>query len=257
MITTPQLIIRSKNLPGGGTVAAPADGLCVTCGAPYCAGDRVLPWDPPDSFTEYSDLANPVGEYACDACAGIFARGKDFTQSHTKVIVSQDDLYPCFSNDDVAYWLLNPPEPPFSIFISTQQQGHIAWKAPVSFSRDMILVRYDDKLLRIRRAFLLEGIEAAKLLLPELDKRARERAQEKGKPLRGKLTPLTLLMDIDRNLTRSTHGHFKPDVPELAKESIEYGAAYAAIKALNAGELWGLVQVLYSENPVKPAPRKL
>lgn len=248
MISPSRFLIDTIGLAEGGCMPAKTDGHCVACGAPYCAGERVEPWAPADTFTDYADLNNPSGTHLCGACAALWGTGKTFTQILTKVIVCKDGIYPFFSNDAVAYWLTNPPEGPFLAFISTQQIGHIVWKSTVSLDPNMIMVRYDDKVLRIRRPVLMAGVEAAKLLMPRLI----EKAGEDKRLAKAKMTSNNLLVDIDRSLARGTHGHFRPGVEEVARESEAFRHAYDTLKRLNAGELWGLAHILYATEPVRP-----
>lgn len=256
MISPSEFLINSIGLPKSGTHTATENGRCVACGQEYHAGELIAAWEPSDSFFDFSDLAYPASSTLCGACHALWQTGKDFIQTHTKSIVTKEGVFPFFSNDAVAYWLLNPPEPPFLAFIGTQKTGHIVWKATVSTSKEIIFVRYNDKLLRIRRPLLLKAVEAARLLMPRLLEEAKENALAKGRKFTLKPTPNNLLIDIDRTLERLTHGSFREGVLTVAEELPEYRQAYECLRALGTGELWGLVHILYASEPLeKPEPK--
>lgn len=251
MITTPQLIVDSLGIAPIGTEKATTPGLCVMCGTGYAIGATVEPFAPGDSFTEYADLQNPTGSHICGACNATWR--KEFMQNYTKSVVCSEGLFPFFSNDAVAYWLLNPPQPPYAMFISTQQLGHIVWKAPVSHSRDLMIVRYNDKILKIRRGHLLESIEAARYLSERLCEAANSATQAKGrkKATRDFINPMIL----DRSLERTNHGQFKAEVSDLAANDSIAASSIATLQRATVGETWALAHILYVTHPVKPEPK--
>jgi len=255
MITTPQLIIESLGIAPIGSQKATAPGYCVMCGTAYALGDIVEPFAPGDSFTEYADLRNPSGSHVCGACKATWR--KEFMQNYTKSVVCAEGLFPFFSNDAVAYWLLNPPLPPYAMFISTQQLGHIVWKVPVNHSRDLMLVRYNDKVLKIRRGHLLESIDAARYLSDRLLEAATQ-ATPGGKPRKGaKAAARTFInpMILDRSLERANHGQFKPGIEALATDDSRAASAIATLQRATVGETWALAHILYTGELSKPEPK--
>lgn len=245
MISPTQLITRSLGIPHEGTKRASSEGRCVMCGGMYAVGDLVEPFSPKDSFTEYSDLQNPSGTHICGACKATWR--KEFMQNYTKSVVCEGGLYPFFSNDAVAYWVLNPPPPPYLMFISTQQLGHIVWKVPVNMSRDLMLVRYNDKVLKIRRDHLLECVSAVRLLSDLLLKEVKPGRGRK--PTAGAFkNPLIL----DRSLEREGHGRLRDDVRTLPARYPESQAAIDTLDRATVGETWALAHVLYAVDPAMP-----
>jgi CRISPR type IV-associated protein Csf1 len=245
MISPTQLIIRSLGMQPEGTERAEVAGRCVMCGGDYSAGELVEPFSPKDSFTEYSDLQNPSGTHICGACKATWR--KEFMQNYTKSVVCEGGLYPFFSNDAVGYWILNPPPPPYLMFISTQQLGHIVWKAPVNLSRDLMLVRYNDKVLKIRRDHLLKCVTAVRLLSDLLLKDA--------KPGRGRKPTTGVFKNpliLDRSLEREVHGRLRDEVRALPTRYPESQDAIDTLDSATVGETWALAHVLYATDPVKP-----
>lgn len=253
MISPTQLLIKTLNIAPEGSETAAESGCCVMCAGHYGPGDVIEPFTPGDSFTDYADLQYPAGTHICGACKATWR--KEFMQNYTKSVVGDGALFPFFSNDAVAYWLLNPPPPPYLMFISTQQLGHIVWKVPVNLSRDVMLVRYNDKVLKIRRGHLLEGIEAARLLSDRLI--AAQAANTKGKPKSGAARKFINPLSVDRSLERAGHGAIRSDVRALAEQDSEAAQAIRILETATIGETWALAHILYSENPAKPEAKLL
>ena len=250
MISPTQLLIQHLKMAPAGTALAPEAGRCAMCGGTYEVNDVVEPFVLPDSFTEFSDLQFPSGAYHCGACETTWR--KDFMQTYTKSVVCSDGLYPFFSNDAVTYWLLNPPPPPYLMFISTQQLGHIVWKVPVNYSREVMFVRYNDKVLKIRRAHLLKCMEAAHYLSDCLV------AAEKEKPGKRKGAAPAFInpMILDRSLEKANHGSIKASARALAEANPTAAEAIAVLSQATVGETWAMVHTLYAKDPIRPE-RKL
>lgn len=248
MISPSQLLIEYLRIPLMGGGKAEHDGRCVMCGGYYKAGDLCDPWAPPASFMDYCDLQNPSGTHVCGACVTVNARGKDFMQTYTKSVACKEGVFGFFSNDAVAYWLTNPPEPPYLAFISTQQLGHIVWKAPVNLSRERMIVRYNDKTLVIRRSHLLEAVESARLLSEAkiADEIAAQTA--KGKK-RGKPTSFHSPIKLDRTMEHPDNGTLAPWVDEIAAGDPVLMRAAQTLRSSTVGEIWGLTHILFAKKP--------
>lgn len=249
MISPTQLLIAYMGIPPMGKAVADHDGRCVMCGGHYTVGDRCDPWEPTPTFTDFADLQNPSGTHVCGACLAVNARGKDFMQTYTKSIVCRGGVFGFFSNDAVAHWLTNPPEPPYLAFISTQQIGHIVWKAPVNLSRERMTVRYNDKTLTIRRAHLLEAVEAAKALseakiADEIAKEAEGKGKKRGRPASFR-SPVTL----DRELKNPESGTLASWVDSIAAGDPALMRAALTLRSATVGELWGLTHLLFAKSP--------
>lgn len=243
MISPTKMLTEYLQIAHEGSQLAKHAGRCVMCGGQYQKGCVVEPFEPAESFTDYADLQHPSGTHICGACNATWR--KEFMQAYTKSLVCKDGLFPFYSNNDVSYWLLNPPEPPFMMFISTQQLGHIVWKAPVSLSRDLLVVRFDDKVMQIRRSSLLEGIEAAKEISAALQERRGTKKFENP-------------FNLDRSLERTTHGSLREDVLALRGEDSNLDAAINDLRALNAGERWALPHILNATSKTtRPEPKLL
>lgn len=246
MISPTQLLIESLGIVPEGSVHATAPGRCVMCGGHYAAGDVIEPWNPPDTFFDHADLQNPNGTHICGACQATW--NSDFMQKWAKSLVCKEGLFKFFSNDAVSHWILNPPEPPFLMFITTQKVAHVVWKTPVNLSRDLLLVRYNDKVLKIRRGHLLESVEAARLL-SDMIVQARSKKVSRG-PARAFVNPLSL----DREMERFDHGCITDEARKAAGEDLTALQAIRTLEAMTLGEAWALTHVLYAKSDEHPSP---
>ena len=254
MISPTQLLIKYLGIAPEGTEVAEQPGRCVMCAGDYQAGDIIEPFSPASSFTEYSDLQHPAGTHICSACKATWT--KEWMQNYTKSVVCDGYLYPFFSNDAVTHFLLNPPEPPYLMFISTQQLGHVVWKVPVNLSRDLMMVRYNDKVLKIRRGHLLDSVDAVKTLSDlliqwESDQEAKTGKVAKKPRKAGFINPLTL----DRSLENPAHGQLKSGVLNKIGDDPAGRAAIEILQCATLGETWALAHVLFPKIPGKPEPK--
>lgn len=244
-----KVLVQYLKMPPAGTERAEHEGRCVMCGGTYAKGEPIEPWAPQPSFTEYSDLQNPAGAHICGSCVAVLARGKDFTQSYTKSVVCKEGVFGFFSNDAVTHWLLNPPEPPYLMFISTQQQGHIVWKAPVNLSRERMFVRYNDKVLAIRRSHLLAALESAKALSEAKIAYDLAKEEQEGKKRKGKPPAFIAPIRMDRSLESAEMGQLATWVDTVAQGDPALMHAAQTLRTATIGEVWALTHVLYSKAP--------
>ena len=145
IISASKIAIEALGLKPVGSVS-PEDTLCAVCGCEIKKGDlydedMVLP----ESFTNYSSLANPSGKHRCGNCTAVMTR-KEFQMGWSTSIMSEEGYFQLLRKEHRAWFLLNPPEPPFAIGIQVSQQQHIIWRAPVSLSKDIIFMRIGEQL---------------------------------------------------------------------------------------------------------------
>lgn len=233
-----------------GTEQADHAGECAMCGGHYNKGDVVEPFKPEASFTDYTALAFPQATHICGACKALWRR--EFMQTYSKVVVSEEGMHMFASNDNQAYWLLEPPKPPFMMLISDQQLMHIVWKTPVSLSRDFYFVRLGEKTFSIRRNLLKDAREAAFLLSDAINKNTKEKAGKKGQEAKFR-SPFDRL---DRNLENGLHGMISYFTKQLSNEIPELKESVRLLERLTPGELWGLTSILYAKNPTKSEAKR-
>lgn len=251
MISASVLMANSIGIPLAGSEKASHDGHCAMCGVDYHQGDWVEPFDPGTTFTDFTALAYPQATHVCGACKALWRR--EFMQTYSKVVVSSEGMHTFASNDNQAYWLLEPPEPPFLMLISDQQLMHIVWKTPVSMSKDLYFVRLGEKTLSIRRPMLIAARDAAHRLSDAINAKEAEKIQGKKQKEPKFRSPF---LRLDRNFANAMHGQISPMVRILAEERTELRGDVELLERLTPGELWGLTSVLYAKSPTKSEAKR-
>lgn len=219
---------------------------CVMCAAPLAEGDRANPVTSNtfgDAFNNKLDLRALTGTHVCGDCQVLWS--KDWLQKYSKTFACAQGVFKLASNDDVAAFLLTPPEPPFCAIYSTRQQQHMIWRTPVSLSQDYFVVRLDGDLLTIRRPVLMDALAAykhAEHLMATVLLEGRKKA------LKG---PAAL---FDRQLESSSMGMLRSDVEALLRQT---GDTWVIEKlhALSIGEWWALNVLRFADADNPPAWR--
>lgn len=231
--------------PAKGIPAATA-GACAMCGQHHEAGTEVVAFKPPDSFTDWAALKTPTSKVICRWCAQVSE--KFWMQKCLKSIVTMDGVFKAASNEDLAYWLTNPPQNgPWLFLQGDQQMQHVIWRAPVNWSPLIFQIRAGETILTIRHEHLMQGIESAKALTEkanELQKLARK--GKRGAPFK---SPFVVL---DRDRQALSQGTLRTELMDHAKEDAQTAAHIRNITQMTPGELWALTSVLYAAN-TKPS----
>jgi CRISPR type IV-associated protein Csf1 len=215
-------------------------GRCAMCGKLHNKGDSVFPFKPDDSFTDVSSLAVPGSPVMCGACVGVW--NEEFTQKYMNSVICSEGVYPFASNNDIAYWLMNPPKPPFMLMIGDQKRQHLVWRTPINHSREIYQVRFGSKLLTIRRSRLAPALEACDQLS------AAASIGRKGGALKSPFQSMA------RALKDIKHSKINSKVYDVVKSNPELKPALDFITNLTPGELWALTALLYGKEPSKPDP---
>jgi hypothetical protein len=134
-----------------------------------------------DSFTAHSLAVYPESNFLCDRCewsinlrakyqkpdgkiSTLYARNWSWLIKGGKliypVLTEQKNDLPIVSEMPsralIREWLVNPPEPPFTIAIAESGQKHILFLAKESVSRDLFPVQFEIDSLIIKRQLLIE-----------------------------------------------------------------------------------------------------
>lgn len=242
MISASAIYREAARLKPAATGVVSADSHCIMCGAPLPAGtpgSKVTKQTFNDAFNNQLDLRARSGEYVCGDCEVLWC--KDWMQKYSKTFACPKGVFKFASNDHIAGFLLNPPEPPFVAIVSNKQQQHMIWRAPVNLSRELLLVLMDHEVLTIRTRVLYEACKVyAKIeQLMEETKLART-----GRKLK---KPAAL---FERTLSLSRMGSLRPDVLELLVETGNESLAQPFL-SLSMGEWWalGVLRFYDLENP--------
>ena len=240
MISGSRFFAECMGIAPEGELVATRSHRCIQCGGEITPGERHSTFTPKDSFQDWNSLQLPGSTALCGFCQA--TNIKKYMKISMKGIVSKEGFFPFGSNEAIAYWLLNPPPPPFMVFINNTQSAYVVWKTPVTLDANMILIRLDDQILRIRRTLILAAYEAYKVIKASAQALfPNDKVWESYKPF-----------FIDRHFTNSNHGAMTQRDFQLLKINPELTPAYKAIEALNPGELWALRNLMLAKEITRP-----
>lgn len=256
-------------LAGGGLSAVGSpwneDAVCACCGKPIAAGDLAVPSPFGPTFTDDLSLAARSG-LVCGACAVLLRA--DALKLFQKAVVTRDGVFPLAKDVHRAWLFLTPPEPPFVAVVSTTRQQHLIWRTPVTVSKDLLIVRLGQRVMRIRRPVLLEAMdwcEQAGLAFhaameaqsaaqaasdPPAVPAAGKRPRKPTKAKASELPPPHPFVELDREASSLRHGVIRSDM-EAVPEVRPY---LARLRALNPGELWALANLVKRNRPTPEQP---
>jgi len=227
---------NALGLEPSGDSHAIGDSPCVWCGRRIKEGEPVTHWFDNGTFMDWPSLSisTTVGDYICCDCSPLW--GRVAMQKVTKAVICNEGVYPVKTLAERAYFLLEPPEPPFLFAVSdTTNQQHIWWRTPVNHDRDNFAVQVGLRTHWIRRRRLL-GLNQLVREFKDLNY---------GPSGKGRLPFLADLDGIEpfqgQLLADSRTKHYI--WPETLRDRIE---------TLSAGEIWALTTICIGQNPVKP-----
>ncbi len=237
MISPSKLAIQASARHGFKPIGIPAEkaGVCMMCGFPHTEGDLVVSSNLSGSFTNWSDLANS-GDIVCGHCAAVSQ--DPWTQAWMNSVVTESGVYKFASNNDIAFWLLNPPKTPFIMMRGDQQKQHLVWRTPVNYSPDVYQVRFGEKMLSIRRKQLVSARDAALRLS------ARIADGSKKKSAKAFNTPFVKpVRDMDSLIA----GQLRAEIVTIGESEPAVAADIQILNQCTPGEIWALTAVLYAD----------
>lgn len=218
------------------------DSHCVMCGVPLPAGtaaNALTKRTFTDAFNNLLDLRALSGRYVCGDCQALWS--KDWLQKYSKTFACSEGVFKLASNDQIAAFLLRPPEPPFAAIFSNRQQQHMIWRTPVSLSQTFYTVRVDGDLLTIRQPNLLDALRALRHAEAIMATTPLARTGRKLRP------PAAI---FSRELAHQAMGTVREDVADLLRQTGD-SAVIDLLEALSMGEWWAL-NVIRHYDPANP-----
>lgn len=241
---SPSALYRSAaRLAPSASGVTTSDSHCVMCAAELPQGTPANPVTKHtfgDAFNNTLDLRARTGSYVCGDCEALWCQ--DWMQKYSKTFACEAGVFKLASNEHLAGFLANPPEPPFCAIFSTKQQQHMIWRTPVSLSKDYFIVRLDSELLTIRRPLLMEAWRAYRHAESVMATTALARTGRKLKP------PAAL---FSRELAAPVVG-LRPDVEDLMRQTGN-GWVLETLSKLSIGEWWGLGALRHFDPASPPA----
>lgn len=222
-------------------IPAKIAGHCAFCGAVIDPGDLVVPFSANAGFMDDLSLAARGSDMTCGYCVHhISAEGLRIT-SHG-VFGVNSGVKPFRKWADVRAGLLAPPEGPFVMLYATANNQHMAWRAPVNYSRELFYVRVGLRDLKIRRQYLVEAVAVCERMAVKLYGGKEGSAAKKTLPNPfGGLSPD--LKDI-KHADLSRASPFANSKYQHLSEDQNYMKDLNFMQGLTLGETWALRFVL-------------
>lgn len=239
-----ELICRARGDEPAG-VPAEQPGVCALCGCEIKQGDPQVPLSLGDSFMDDLYLAARGSQVVCGWCP--ITMTADGLKATSHGAFSLEGARPFRKWGDIAASLEDPPKPPFVMVYATANNQHMAWRAPVNWSRDMFYVRVGLRDLKIRRQALLSAAEDCALVAEAIDHLWEEKNPEKSKAAAAKPAKKTMphpFITLSSDLKNVNHGQVKPSAFEAVAGNETAKAALDRLLALTLGETWALRFIL-------------
>lgn len=215
------------------------EGYCAFCGSEIHVGDLQVPFSVFSGFMDGLSLACKGSDMTCGWCVhSISADG--LRNTGYGVFSINEGVIPFRKWADVRAALLSPPEGPFVMVYATANNQHMAWRAPVNYSREMFYVRVGLRDLKIRRKKLIEAVDVCARVATAIGW---------GNPI-GKTLP-NPFMGLSPDLKDTTHASLDFAINFQSREKgahLKDDASFQAdldyLKGLTLGETWALRFVL-------------
>lgn len=242
MLSSSQLALDALNEKPFG-VPIDRESHCAFCGTAIHEGELHSRLEAKDTFVDDTYLAVRSG-VICGACS--FFSKSDHMNLTAGALFTKNGAFELKTADTIAYFIRNPPEPPFVATIPDSKKQHLLWKASVSFSKSAFFIQFGNHTWRIRHDRLLE---AEKILQQIAERLSIE--QNRKKPLK----PFMVSFETDFKAKTPWHGQLKDLV---ANEKAEWLIPLRQrLIELDPGEVWALGIILGREGkPYLPLTRK-
>lgn len=242
-LSAPALVRRAAGLEPFGTETAKADMSCALCGAHIPVGSRYTPRKATSidsgSFMDHAYMADRYAPVICEDCQPLMT--KDFLQKYSSALVTAEGLFKLSSNEEIASFLLSPPDVPFVVTLSNAKQQHVFWRAPLNLSRKKFRIQFGPSVYGIRHDKLMEATDLQWRLL---DAYAIIVSEGKKKVRSGYSSAIRI---PDRKMKAGGAYSILANIVEIAGETGEFLEFEAAVNGLLPGEIWALATIGFSK----------
>lgn len=219
-VTSSVVVAKALGLQPAG-IESDREGNCAYCGLSIKKGDLIVPFFANPSFMDDHSMANKGSDMTCGHCAVLMSN--EGLRASGYGIFSTDGARPFRKWADVTAGLTNPPQGPFVVCYATANNQHMAWRAPVNFSRELFYIRVGLRDLKIRRPKLLAAVKTAERMGQQIGRKPTDKSL--AHPFAG-LSP---------DLKDVSAGMFMNKVWELcSQEDIQ------EMMSLTTGEIWAM-----------------
>jgi CRISPR type IV-associated protein Csf1 len=228
------------------------DANCVMCGTAMQKGELASSWKPTSSFTNWSQLRAPQSKHICPDCSGVWR--SEFMQTWLNgAIYTAKGVYKVNSADTMAHALLNPPEAPFVWARGDQKIQHLVWRTPVTTDKNLLAIRLGEKIVMIRRLRVIDTFKSIR----EAEEIIKAMPKEKRLPKRANPgNEYGIFKYLDWGVDSVDHGLLSDGFIQYANSEEEHAQTFRNLKnqieTLNFGEIWALMILLKSKNPIQP-----
>lgn len=239
-LTSSMVVAKALGLEPDG-VPAKISGNCAYCGAEIEPGDMVVPFTASPAFMDDLSLAVRGSDMTCGYCVHHLS-ADGLRQTGYGVFSVTDGVKPFRKWLDVRAALLEPPATPFVMVFATANNQHMAWRAPVNYSRDLFYVRVGLRDLKIRRAKLIEAVSVCERMAAKIYADREINTAKKTLP--------NPFIGLSSDLKDSGHADLSRAMPyansknQHLADDAEYMADLKYIMRLTLGETWALRFVL-------------
>lgn len=244
---TSEIAAQALRLEPQGTPHVGAATCCAMCARPILPGDLSVKFKPSHTFTDWLNLT--PSDHLCGWCEVTTIQAN--MRPLQRGVITPDGVYPIGKDDNRAWFLLTPPQPPYAVVVSNRSATstfHLHWRTPVTLSNELVLVRVDDQVLRIRRKLLLGALAACQEVATLMH--AHRAATKKNAGTGAARHPFS---SLDRSLSDSRHGRLRDDALAAAAGRTDL---LEPLHRLGQGELWALA-TLAKANPPTPTKPEL
>lgn len=235
------IVLHALHIAPDGTPSK-EESTCLACGKPIHPGDLCAHFDDKPSFMDDLSLAGRGSSVTCGSCTPLFT--KPVMQQISKQVFTADgQVIPIGKWDECASFLREPPQAPFVAVYSTGaavSAMHLAWRAPVTRSRDLLMVRVGIRDVRIRRPVLLSAEKAARALALKMGYEDGKAGGKSGPALNPFIGNSVTFDSFD--FSRFRVGRADGLSLSIAEASLPQDLRF--LRDLTLGELWGLVFLL-------------
>ena len=244
-------------VPPTGLTPAQEDTFCTRCGQPVAKGDPVkeFPYHGNKTFMDAHDLACR-GDYrvSCQWC--VLACGKEVMSKCSATLFTPNGAYPLNTDNNRAWFFLNPPRPPYLVTIANARSQHLVWRTPVTLDNEMISVRFGLNLYTIRHTLLMRQVDLCLEAADIINNYHRQKKEKEGVKGKVKTVPHPFVC-LDRDCADPAHGMLWPNIYEITKKNEKLQDIVQELQRATLGELWALATLVKTNRPDPVKPEKI